>query len=63
MSLPWFLNMLYDDYLYTNDLDYRARITPLFGKVCEFYKVFLTEKDGELVTCPSISPENSYKRR
>lgn len=61
MSLPWFLNMLYDHYLYTNDLDYRARITPLFEKVCEFYKAFLTEKDGELVTCPSISPENSYK--
>ena len=27
----------------------------------EFYRDFLVEKDGELVTCPSISPENSYK--
>ena len=34
---------------------------PLFESSLAFYKDFLVEKDGELVTCPSLSPENTYK--
>ncbi len=59
-GLPWFLNMLYDHYLYIKDEDYKQEITPLFQGCLDFYKDFLTEKDGELVTCPSSSPENSF---
>lgn len=61
MSSPWFLNQLYEHYLYTNDDNYKAELIPLFEGCLEFFKDFLIEKDGELVTCPSISPENSYK--
>ena len=59
-SAPWLLVMLYDHYLYTNDEAYLQEIKPLFKACLDFYKDFLVEKDGELVTCPSISPENKY---
>lgn len=36
------------------------RNTALFEGNLEFYKDFLVEKNGELVPCPSLSPENSY---
>jgi len=59
-GVPWLLNMLYDHYLYTRDEEYKKEITPLFKGSLDFYKDFLVEKDGEPVTCPSISPENTY---
>ena len=59
-SAPWLLVMLYDHYLYTGDLAYLQEIKPLFKANLDFYKDFLVEKDGKLVTCPSISPENRY---
>jgi len=60
MSSPWLLNQLYEHYLYTLDEDYKAELTELFSACLDFYKDFLIEKDGELVTCPSISPENNF---
>lgn len=61
MSAAWFLNQLYEHYLYTNDEDYKSELIPLFEGCLAFFKDFLVEKDGELVTCPSISPENNYR--
>lgn len=61
MSSPWILNQLYEHYLYTNDDNFKQEIMPLFKGCLDFYNDFLVEKDGELVTCPSISPENNYK--
>lgn len=61
MSAPWFLNQLYEHYLYTLDEDYKEEIRPMFASCLEFYKDFLVEHNGELVTCPSISPENKFK--
>lgn len=61
MSAPWILNQLYEHYLYTNDEKYKEEIVPLFKGCLDFYNDFLTEHNGELVTCPSISPENKYK--
>lgn len=59
-GLPWFLNMLYDHYEYDKSEAYGAEILPLFEKCLEFYKDFLVEYNGELVTCPATSPENTY---
>lgn len=61
MSSPWILNQLYEHYLYTNDDNFKREIMPLFKGCLDFYNDFLVEKDGERVTCPSISPENNYK--
>jgi alpha-L-fucosidase 2 len=60
-SSPWLLNQLYEHYLYTNDESYKQEILPLFEGCLEFYKNFLVEQNNELVTCPSISPENNYR--
>ena len=60
-SAPWILNQLYEHYLYTLDEDYKAELIPLFKGCLDFYKDFLVEKNGKLVTCPSISPENNYR--
>ena len=59
-SLPWILNQLYEHYLYTNDEAFKAEIMPLYKDCLDFYKDFLITHNGELVTCPSISPENNY---
>ncbi|MDE6469407.1 MAG: glycoside hydrolase family 95 protein, partial [Eubacterium sp.] len=61
MSSPWILNQLYEHYLYTNDDSFKQEIIPLFKGCLDFYNDFLVENNGELVTCPSISPENNYK--
>ena len=60
-GLPWLLNMLYDHYLYIKDESYKAEILPLFEGCLAFYNDFLVKKDGELLTCPSISPENTFE--
>lgn len=59
-SSPWLLNQLYEHYLYTGDEAYKQELKELFQGCLDFYKEFLVEKDGELVTCPSISPENTF---
>ena len=61
MSLPWILNQLYEHYLYINDEDYKEKLILMFKSCLEFYNDYLVEHNGELVTCPSISPENNYK--
>jgi alpha-L-fucosidase 2 len=33
----------------------------MYKKSLDFYNDFLVEHNGELVTCPSISPENNFK--
>ena len=60
-GLPWILNMLYNHYVFTKEEAYGERIKPLFESCLAFYKDFLVEKNGELVTCPSLSPENSFR--
>ncbi|MDD6729076.1 MAG: glycoside hydrolase family 95 protein [Eubacteriales bacterium] len=60
-SGPWLLNQLYEHYLYIGDEDYKKEILPMFEECLAFYNDFLIEKDGELVTCPSISPENNFR--
>ncbi|MCD7723139.1 MAG: glycoside hydrolase family 95 protein [Clostridiales bacterium] len=59
-AAPWLLNQLYEHYLYTADEKFKAQLKALFCKCLDFYKDFLVEHNGELVTCPSISPENSF---
>lgn len=61
MSLPWILNQLYEHYLYIKDEEYKEKLIPMFKSCLAFYNDYLVEHNGELVTCPSISPENSYK--
>lgn len=58
--LPWMLCQAYEHYRYTLDEDYINDLKPCFEQVLTFYKEYLVEHEGNLVTCPNISPENTY---
>lgn len=60
-SGAWFLNQLYEHSLYVDDEEYLSELKRLFKSGLDFYNDFLVMRDGELVTCPSISPENKFK--
>jgi alpha-L-fucosidase 2 len=59
-ALPWLLNQVFEHYRYTCDDSLAEEMKPYFKEVLDFYKDFLVEFDGKLVTCPNISPENTY---
>ncbi|MGN0457873.1 MAG: glycosyl hydrolase family 95 catalytic domain-containing protein [Eubacterium sp.] len=59
-TLPWMLNQVFEHYRYTKDEAFFKEMEPYFKLVLDFYKDFLIEHDGMLVTCPTISPENTY---
>jgi alpha-L-fucosidase 2 len=59
-ALPWMLNEVFEHYRYTNDKKLFEEMKPCFKKVLDFYNNFMIEHNGNLVTCPSISPENVY---
>lgn len=59
-TLPWMLNQCFEHYRYTRDEAYFEEMKPYFKEVLEFYNDFLVEHNGQLVTCPNISPENTY---
>lgn len=56
----WMAVQIWDHYLFTGDQDIIRRMYPVFRDLALFYMDFLMEKDGLLVTCPSVSPENRY---
>jgi alpha-L-fucosidase 2 len=62
MGGAWLLQQLWDRWDYGRDRAYLARIYPLFKGAAEFYAEFLVADPatGELVTNPSLSPENQH---
>ncbi|MEQ4574154.1 MAG: glycoside hydrolase family 95 protein [Gammaproteobacteria bacterium] len=62
MGGAWLLQPLWDHWDYGRDLDYLRRVYPLFRGAAEFYAAVLVEdpRTGELVTNPSMSPENPH---
>ncbi|MDH5822422.1 glycoside hydrolase family 95 protein [Luteimonas sp. RD2P54] len=62
MGGAWLLRHLWDRWDYGRDPGYLRRIYPLFRGAVEFYLAFLVEDPatGELVTNPSLSPENRH---
>ncbi|HEX2083579.1 MAG TPA: glycoside hydrolase family 95 protein, partial [Xanthomonadaceae bacterium] len=62
MGGAWLLQQLWDRWDYGRDRAYLARIYPLFKGAAEFYAAFLVADPatGELVTNPSLSPENQH---
>ncbi len=61
MGGAWLSQHLWERYLYNGDIEYLRSVYPIMKSSCEFYQDFLIEdtSKGWLVTCPSISPENS----
>ncbi len=60
MGGAWLSTHLWMHYQYTLDREFLKRAFPVMAEAALFFVDFLTEKDGFLVTNPSVSPENSY---
>lgn len=60
MGGAWLSTHLWTHYQYTQDKEFLKKAFPILAEAALFFVDFLTEKDGFLVTNPSVSPENSY---
>jgi len=57
----WYARQFWDHYLTTGDTDFlRSRVVPIYQDLALFYEDFLTatDKNGNYMFVPSISPEN-----
>ncbi|KLT67405.1 glycoside hydrolase N-terminal domain-containing protein [Pedobacter sp. BMA] len=61
MGAPWLCRHLYEHYRFTKDEQFLKNAYPVMKGAAEFLIDFLVEnKQGQLVTAPSFSPENDY---
>ena len=61
MGGAWLALHVFEHYEYTGDVDFLREKYHLIKEAAEFFTEFLIEdKKGRLVTCPSVSPENTY---
>ncbi|NLT08000.1 MAG: glycoside hydrolase family 95 protein [Ruminococcus sp.] len=61
MGGAWLALHVFEHYEYTMDVDFLAEKYHLMKEAAEFFVSFLIDDGkGHLVTCPSLSPENSY---
>ncbi len=62
MGGAWLALHVYEHFLYNRDLDFLKEKYHLIKGAAEFFIDYLTEDEkGRLVTCPSVSPENTYR--
>lgn len=61
MGGAWLCTHLWNHYEYTLDTEFLAEYYPIIKGSVDFFMDFLVEKDEYLVTCPSVSPENTFK--
>lgn len=60
MGGAWLCTHIFEHYEYTHNKDFLKEMYPLLKGSVEFFLDFLIDVDGEYVTCPSVSPENTY---
>ncbi|MBQ7132080.1 MAG: glycoside hydrolase family 95 protein [Oscillospiraceae bacterium] len=61
MGAAWLCLHIAEHYRFTNDKSFLSEYFPIMKKACLFFADFLFEgKDGTLVSCPSVSPENTF---
>ena len=60
MGGAWLSTHIWEHYLFSRDIESLRRHYPALKGAAEFCLDWLVEKDGELVTSPSTSPENFY---
>lgn len=56
----WLALHVWEHFLHTHDKVFLREMYPIIKDMALFYEDFLIEVEGQLVTCPSISPENRY---
>ncbi len=61
MGAAWLCLHIWEHYLFTLDKDFLREKYPTLKECAAFFEDYLIEdKHGRLVTCPSVSPENTY---
>ncbi len=60
MGGAWLCTHIWTHYIYTGDMEFLRRMYPIFKDSVIFFHDYLIENHGEMVTCPSVSPENTY---
>ena len=60
MGAAWLSTHLWTHYVYTRDLEFLKKTFPILAEASLFFVDFLIDVDGHKMTCPSVSPENSY---
>lgn len=60
MGGAWLGTHIWNHYLYTKDKNFLTMMYPFLKESVQFFTDFLIEVDGCFVTCPSVSPENTY---
>ncbi|MBQ8305141.1 MAG: glycoside hydrolase family 95 protein [Blautia sp.] len=60
MGGAWMCTHIWSHYLHTQDQAFLARMYPVLRDAVRFFIDFMIEDRGELVVCPSLSPENTY---
>lgn len=60
MGAAWLCTHLWTHFEYTRDKAFLREAFPVMAEAALFFVDFLIEKDGYLVTSPSVSPENTY---
>ena len=61
MGAAWISTHLWIHYQYTQDETFLKRAFPILAEASLFFVDFLIERNGYLVTSPSVSPENTYR--
>jgi alpha-L-fucosidase 2 len=60
MGGAWLCTHIWTHYIYTGDMEFLRRMYPILKDSVIFFHDYLIEDHGEMVTCPSVSPENTY---
>jgi alpha-L-fucosidase 2 len=61
IGAAWLCLHLWDHYEFSQDVEFLQKVYPTMKEAAEFFVDFLVEDSkGRLVTCPSVSPENTY---
>jgi alpha-L-fucosidase 2 len=60
MGGAWLCTHIWNHFSYTNDKDFLREMYPILKDAVLFFDDYLIEVNRELVTCPSVSPENTY---
>ncbi len=60
MGAAWLCTHQWKHYEYTQDKEFLKDAFPVMREAALFFLDYLIEKDGYLVTCPSVSPENTF---
>lgn len=60
MGAAWLSTHIWEHYCYTLNKQFLTRYYHILKEAALFFEDFLVEHDGYLVTCPSVSPENTF---